>query len=225
MWFEAGTDVTVPIDFIVDGDFVEPDSATFVVRGHDGASLATGSVSNKQVTVAAASNAISSAWENRYISVTFIYGGGTHTLKASYRLSDFLPLTGTPQGVRDTLGVDSRELPDDAIDLNEAYFQLLEVGGAGISEALTLTGQRNQSVNMAVVLRAALNVLPSLPLRLMISVREEDSSASRLSKIDFDKLEAGLYSALADLTNKALGVTPGARSTLVFSNPVEIFPN
>lgn len=225
VWFEANTDVTVPIDFIVDGDFVTPDSASFVVRGHDGTQLITGAVADGKITIPAASNVITASWENRYISVFFIYAGGTHSLKISYKLSDFLPLSVTPQSVRDLLGVDDRELPDSAIDLTESYFQILDQSGSAISDALTLTGPRNRAVNMAITLQAALNILPSLPLRLMITVREEDSSASRLKEIDFDKLEASLKSALADLLNKARGIAPGVRDNFVFSNPVEIFPN
>lgn len=217
--------MTIPIDFIVDGEFVTPDSASFVVRGHDGTQLLTGEVIGSKVTIPAASNVVTTSWENRYISVFFISAGGTHSLKVSYRLSEFLPLSVTPQSVRDLLGVDDRELPDSAIDLLGSYFQILDQSGPAISDALTLTGSRNQAVNTAVMLRAALNILPSLPLRLMITIREEDSSASRLKAIDFDKLESSLRSALSDTLNKAMGVASGGQSNFVFSNPVELFPN
>lgn len=223
MWFEADTDVTVPIDFIVDGDFVDPSSATFIIRDHTGAQLDSGPVIDGQVTVPAALNEILDPWENRYISVVFSYNGGTHFFRESYSLSEFIPLSARPRSVRDILGVDQKELPDDAIDVTEAYFQLLDQRGPAFSEALSLTGERNRALNQAVILQAALNVLPSLPLRLMITVRTEDSSASRLKEIDFDKLEAGLAASLAHYINLATAANVGARTTFGVSNPPGTF--
>lgn len=227
MWFEAGTDVTIPIDFIVDGEFVVPDAATYKVRAHDGTVLASGALSasatSEELAIPAANNSISSDWENRYVQVEFTSGSKVFHRNISYKLSAFIPLTASPDMVRGTIGVNERELPDKDIDLIEAYFSLVENHGSGITEALTERGARNAAVNEAVVVKAAIRIMDSVPLRAMLTVRTEDSSASRSKDVDFSALSDSLQARLAVLINTATNVTPTSPLIFEFSTPADPF--
>lgn len=228
MWFEADTDVTVPVDYEVDGEFLVPDSATFKVRAHDGTLLDSGSMSvastSETISVSAADNEISAPWENRYVVVDFVSGVNTYTKRVSYQLSEFVPMTASEEAVRALLGLNEEELPNRDVRLYESYFQLESVYGNQISAALLQTGARNAAINEAIAVKSALLIVDSMPLRAMITVRSENTSAARSRDIDFDALKDKLEARLAPLIDTARDSRPAATILFDFSNPGDLFP-
>lgn len=227
MWFEADNDVTIPVDYLVDGEFVVPDSATYTVRAHDGSVLDSGSMpasaNSETLTISAANNAILNDWENRYVKLEFIYSGQTYYRVVTFQLSSFLPITATEDEVRALIGLNGQELPDRDIDLYGAYFRLVDLHGDGIETALTEAGSRNAAVNQAIALKAALEIVDSIPLRALITVRSEDSTASRSTDIDFDAIGRRLEVRLSTVVTDALGATPASQVIFDFSSPTDPF--
>lgn len=226
MWYLADSDITIAIDYLVDGEFVVPDSATYDVRGHDGVSLLTGSLpavaTSESVTVAAVNNSVGTdSFQNRFVLVTFIYGGSTYQVSKNYGLNTFIPMTASAAKVRSEIGLDASELRDDEVDLIQAYHSLLTKYGSGITTALTASGSANLAVNKAIVLQAAIEIMTSLDLRTQISVRTEDSTVRRSEKIDFDRIADRLQQKLAPLIDEATGAVTFTPTLFGLSDPTD----
>lgn len=207
MWYEAEEDVTFTIDYQVDGEFVTPTSASYKLRAHDGTVLDAGTLSvagtSVEFTILAAQHSIASAWETRYLLVSFVAGGKQYLRTIAYQLGTFVPMTASKDKVRALIGLDGSELPDDDLDLHEAYFELADEYETDFTDAFTAVGTKNRLANQAVALKAALNVIQSVPLRTKIQVRTENTTVARSDKIDFERLAAALenklHSTLQDL--------------------------
>jgi hypothetical protein len=227
MWALSGTNVSLGIDYEVDGQFVVPDSATYVVRGYTGVTVTSGSlpslVTSEVVTVPSGYNALtgSNLFENRWVVVTFIVGAQTYSLTKGYTISGFVPTTATPEAVRSELGLDYQELPNDDIDINRAYFDLLDTYGANMTAAFLTSGVQTSAANQCVVLQAALNVAQSLALRVMISSKAEGHAMAR-APLDFDAITRGLTAKMVPLLRKAKGETALTSSVFVLSNPTDV---
>lgn len=199
MWFYAGENVSLSFDFKVDGEFVVPTSASYLVRDHLGNALVattslTGLTTSATVQILAASNALGSGalYENRYVLVNFIYAGKSHSMVQPYKISAFVPISAVPADVRRLTGLAENELPDQDIDLPTAYFQLLSSFGTDFTTALAATTALGQSAHEAVALQAAINVVSSFPLRVAQSVKAEDQQFTRALNIDWGGIEAEL---------------------------------
>jgi hypothetical protein len=127
MWVFAGESYTLLIEYQVDGEFVIPTSANVTLRDQTGTALALGEVLD--VTSTQASYQVSGVWnnltvgntvENRFVTVQFIYAGQSYRKDLVYRVSEFIPMTTSPDEVRGFLGLEMSELPDKDIDLLQA---------------------------------------------------------------------------------------------------------
>lgn len=225
LWLEADNDVTLDFDYEVDGEFVVPDSATYIVRDHTGATLDTGSLpainTSESLTVSAANNSTASDFENRFVSILFSYGGRTYQARSDYTIYAFAPVTVGVEDVRRELGLDPSELPDSEINIMSAYYHLVDLHGDNLSEAFTETGVRNLSANQAVAVYAALDIVGSLELRASISHRSEDSEFKRMIKLDFPRLREELNIKAAGLLEVAKGVTPSSVSLFELTTPTD----
>lgn len=234
MWYYAGVDVTVPVDFIVNGEFVIPESATATLRLNDGSVDATisnvsldTSTTSTSVTIPEVSNTLASGvdFEHRYLLVTFVLNAQTYTQTIHYDLIPFVPMTGTPDKVRAILGLDLSELPDTDIDLFRAYLDIKARTDVDISTALTSTGRDSLTANEIINIQAALNVVPSLQLRVAASMQSEDSVFRRFSSMDFNAIENKLVGRQMSLLSELITTTEVAFSIFGVSTPTDPVTN
>lgn len=213
--------LTLALAFEVDGEFVTPDSGSvrYTVRGHDGQPLAGAT----DVVVAAPGTGVSLAlpsWihtrtrpvEKRSVVLTFIHAGQQHTVTRHYRVVDWLPMTASAADVRAYLGLSAAELPDDGVDLVEAYLAVAAaVGGEALAAALQAGTRQELVANRAIVYRAALDLLPALAFRVIASERSDAVAMSRLARLD----AAALARDTAALYAEALAALTGAGAEVV----------
>lgn len=228
MWWSADEDVTLTVDYVVDGEYVIPTAAWAVVRdhlgvvipGYESVTLAVDSTTT-QLTVSAADNGIGSGMDfsNRYISVYFNHGGAQHRQELSYSLRPFVPLTVTEADVRKELGLDIEELPNKDIDLYKAYLLLNE--DYQIATALQAGDLTNQAANMAVAIKAALEITWSLPFRAAVKMKSEDAAVDRMSEFDVLDIRIQLGRRLSSFLDIVEGTTSTGTTTLVLSTPTD----
>ncbi len=248
-WFTEGLPLTLPLEFLSQGQLVEPDAHSIVVtlRGNNGVPL-TGAdritVDPPEVTFAGgltptggpdvititivdllaeaqdsppigvsipdeiitgatlltipgAMNALVNGgqFEARFLTVEYTVNGVPGKIEIRYRVTPFLPITATPDQVRDLIGVSTTELPDSSIDLYKAYFWLLAINPLTVPAALISPKLANLHLNTAIVLRAALDTFSSLPQRIMFLEKANDASYQRMD-LDFDRLKSTITTQL-----------------------------
>lgn len=228
----VGEDALVPFQFLVDGEFVSPSAASYSVRDNDGTvvlgplavNLST-PLTEYVVTVLGANNSVGAGldFENRTVELQFIYQGETYRLRKSYRVTRFLLYTSTAADVRRALGVLDHELSDDDVDLTLAYFEVRDaVTQAKLDAALVAGNSSTLYANLAVTLRAAINLVPTLQLRVAQATQDDNLKFTRLSKLDFDKLADQL---MAFYDTALLGIDTSTNATdltlLSLSTPVD----
>jgi hypothetical protein len=234
-WFQAGEDLTFDIDLLADGLPVTPDAgtATVTVRDQAGAVIAgldhqplTVQGTTASISVPAGANEIGSETESRFVTLSFIAGGQSRQQRASYCLHPFIPLATDENAVRSLLGVSADELPDADIELVPAYYALLADNSA-VGAALPVAGIKRQWANRAIALRAALDALPSLQLRVFQSRTVENSTFGRFQNVSFAQLRADLTDALAAALAAVPAVTTAASlpTLLVVSTPTDPVTN
>lgn len=225
MWHEADNDISFTVDYIVDGEFVQPTTASYRLRGHDGTLLDSGSLSadstSEEVVVGAAHHSISADWENRYYRATFVYEGRTYTSDFDYKLHAFVPLMASTDQVRSLIGLDASELPDKEIALIEAYYDLADEYSTTFTDAFTATGVSNRKANEAVALKAALAVVHSVPMRTKIQVRTENTTVVRSERIDFEALEEALRRKLTSTLGQVVPDTTPNTALFELSTPTD----
>jgi hypothetical protein len=190
MDYIAGTTIAVPVSFTVDGKPRVPDanSAGYVLYGHSGTQLTTGSITTGAaqtsaiVSIADTHNTITNPFEKRTLVVTWLTSGVPFRTRINYRLTPFLNHTVTTNKVRALLGINLSELPDDDIDILAAYFRVEnELGSAVFSAALSAGDHTELAVNDAITCEAALALLPGLQFRF--AQRETDG------QVGFDRIQ------------------------------------
>jgi len=223
MWYQAGADITIQVDYEVDGEFVIPNSASVTLYYGDGTADTTivnqpldVTSTSAPVTIPSSKNQIPAGkvLETRYLVVSFVYNGNSYQRRYHYKLIPFVPLLATPDQVRAELGVDDVELPDDHIDLYRAYLDIKARGDIDVDPLLSSGSREALVVNEIIVLQAAINLMPSLRLRVSEAMTSEDSRFQRFRNADFDALEQAFRSRLNDLV-ASLSTQPGVAPTLL----------
>lgn len=99
----------------------------------------------------------------------------------------------TEQEVRDYIGVYDNELPDEAIDLDKAFLLLMQdLGPDRMAQLLTGTSWDELNLNEALMLRAVLDIGPSLILRV---AQMEADGVLQHRRMQIDNLDALLEGA------------------------------
>lgn len=226
MWVETTKASSVTFELKVGNDFVVPDPSTtavFTVRNRAGATLHTETLVNpvgSTLTFITPSgvNTLTGSNTNeiRLTSLTYVYEGVTFKLDNTYKVTQFLPLTVTPQTVRTLLGLSYEELEDEEVDLITAYYTLANGYGTTFTTAFTTEGYLGDQANKAVCLQSAINLALSLPQRIAQKTDEEKASFQRASKLDPYKLVNSLKVELAE-TIETLKTESVIGSAAVFS--------
>jgi hypothetical protein len=223
-WFQAGEDLTFDIEIIVGGVPAQPDdgTVTFSVRDQSGQIIAgldhqplTVPGTTASISVPAGANQIAGETESRFVTLSYIAGGQSRQQRAAYSLHPFLPIEASEDTVRGLLGVSADELPDDDIELVPAYYDLLADNGDAFSNAFTTTGQRRQQANRALALRAALDALPSLQLRVFQARQYENATFSRFATVNFAQLRDDLTAQMKTALNGVNSTTSITYPTLL----------
>lgn len=205
-WHVAGQSLGLYVEFKKDGQFMPPDAGSIklTIRDSVGVPLsgfnqaAQADTSNTSVlyTVPYTAN-MATEPEARYVQVDYTIGGVPCIWKDVYKLSPFLPIAVVPSDVRNILGVRDKELTDEQVDIYEAYFELLRVV-PDLEAALVAADDRCRLANRAIALKAALIVLPSMPVRAMKEDALNNASQVRAT-IDWELLRAGIESELSGI--------------------------
>jgi hypothetical protein len=204
--FTAAADITVKVAFTDDGEPFVPDSAglAWYLRDQAGAAgsptTLTGVVDSfVDITVLAAANAIPGGkrFGKRFVCVTGTSNSQPFTIVVPYTLVPWINSIITADDVRSYLGVNPGELPDSAIDLVEAYFEVVDSVGdePTVTAALASGTAIEKAANDAILMKAVMGVIPRLQLSLSQAESDGSLSVERLAKLDL----ASLY-MLATLT-------------------------
>ncbi len=209
MWTTAGEDLTLSFEFTHDGQFVipDPDSVKVTLRNNEGLTIQDWSRAQQadpnstsfSLVIPAAINEISSenTLESRYVRVEYMYQGKVHAKNLSYRLTPFLPIQATPAGVRNRLGATETEMPDDTIDVHEAYYKILPSFPEVLALALTATDASCIAANNAIEIKAALCLMPGLSGKILQSETQDNGAYARM-KMNFERLQVLLEEQLID---------------------------
>lgn len=230
MWWTAGEDVNFQIEYLVDGEYVIPTSATATVRNDGGTPIAglenvslAVTTTAAVLTIPAAENTVAggSNFETRYISLSFVSDGKTYTRTLHYKLAPFLPITVTPDDVRRELGLETSEAPDSDINIMSAYILLRVEYGVNIENALTGGTSKTLAVNQAIAVKAALELVGGLQFRAAVKIKAEDSAVERMAKFDVDGIRIRLGQRLSKFLNVINDQVETGNPTLVLSNPTD----
>jgi hypothetical protein len=192
------------------------DNAGMPIAGHTSIDIVTdANTTRSPLSFDAAVFAIGGSlrFEKRTLIVSYNTPFGPKVDRHQLRVVPLLNYSITPESVRAFIGINPHELPNEDVDLFQAYLKIENViTEATLSAALASGTIVEVNANNAILYQAVLDVLPSL--RLRVAQKETDGVVSfdRISKLDFDKLEATVRGLLGDVLDDV-----GAR---VVENPI-----
>lgn len=232
----AGDDVTIVAPFMAGLDYAAPDagSVTYTLRDNAGAAIAgqtnvavavTAGANQWPITILAARNTVGGGMllEKRTLEVSFTVGTQPYRYVANYRVTAHLPITVTEDDVRSVFGLSTTELPDEDIDLVVAYFDVDAALGAGILLAALTSGQRRAiTADQAVTYRAAINLIASLPLRILQQESTGTNKYARFLTLDLDTLRRSVSALLDDAYTVLTGVVPPLPRLVVVGGRTDI---
>jgi hypothetical protein len=237
MYGLAGEDVSIRVAFTDGLDPFVPDdgSASYSIRGNDGVliedyidvPITTSSLTTAvTLTVPAELNDITASIEVRTLVVKALRLGNQWTRSYHVRLTEYQPHWIEPRDVRDYLGVNPQELPDNEIDLTKSYLELAELVGASVlSTALTSGGIAAVRANDLVLYKTVLDLFPSLELRIVQSETNGEKEYARLSKLTLDKLRQATADRFGALVAILAGTTVVQSEIFLLSTQIDPFTN
>lgn len=196
--FEAGRDVTIPVNLTYNGQPAVPDAGTAVlyVSAPGGDVIFTQDLTTGPTDVTilaripAEHNQITTAFSRRVVRISAERGGIPFEAVAMYRLTPQILYTVTPKDVRSFLGVNEGELPDDEVDLSGTYLNLeFDMGRDKLVAALTSGDQAELRANEAILYKTVLDVIPSLANRVAVEETDGALSFKRNARKDFAELK------------------------------------
>lgn len=145
-------------------------------------------------------------FKSQLVEINFFYDKKPYTIKKAYRITSFFYFSATPQDVRNYYGFNSGELPDEDIDLNEVYLQLVQKLGTTFTDCLKSDGVGNIRANRLIVLKGVVQVYPSARLRVNQEENDGSSKFTRyLNKIDWDSFLSDVQAEIEELEENLTG--------------------
>ena len=188
----------------------------YVVQGHDGSTLTSGTAAvtsgSATITIPATYNTltVSPSWARR--TVRWSYGSGFRIVngRAVYKVELGVNHDADEDLVRRLVGVDEAELPGADIDLSAAYFNFrARVDGPTFDAAMLANDDQPLSLARAIAAQAALPLVTALQLRVAIS-ETSGTNTSEISKIDWAAVRASLLEIIGyGMSTLTTGGTPG----------------
>lgn len=224
-------DFLYTVDFKVNGNFVMPDDNiyTYKIRNQKGEVLLnetvnipeTSPIDNKtgeiiptdkaDIIIPAEHNTVSedALFNTLIVEVSFRCEGKPCIITGSYRVIDFFYFNATAGDVRNYYGLNSGELPDEAIDLNECYFKCVKKLGSKFIDCLKSGDIGSIRANRLITLYGVVQVFSSV--RLRVNQEENDGSSKflrYLNKINWDAFLEGVQSEIEELESNLSGEEP-----------------
>lgn len=225
MWAIAGSPIEYPISFFAEDDYVVPSAASMVVRDIQGAVILAPTPLDVSTTstialIPAALTEIPAGQEYQtlFLSVTFTADGRLHQQRHTIQITPFIPLTAGPEDVRQTLGLRKNELEDHEVRLLPAFFRLKR-RLPDLESFLLRSSSDGLLANRAVVLEAALELMPSLALRVSQKVKAEDQEVSRFQQSNWQQIAQLLEAELDEIVEQFLPPITSRVNILVKSFP------
>lgn len=216
----AGKSYVQHFDFEVDGQLVVPTAASYSVRNNaqeivegleDETIDLTSSPTSINIMLAEEVQTVDAPNTLRYVDLQFTYGDIVYQVGDFYGVRESMILPIKPDQVRFVLGVSDAELPDEAIDLYQAYFLVQGEVGLTLDDIITSGSEQLPYLVEAVICKAAMSFYTSMQTSIMQSEQADNSLYKRFAKVDFGALKAelaGRYAiALRQLTGD-VAVTP-----------------
>lgn len=206
-YVKASSSCVIRADLVVNSELVTPDDGTVSVTLYDTngstisgytdvlVELPLGGTSVQYVVPAEVNELPSGGAAHRYVEFKFVYGEQNYTTSDQYELVNRVMFPVTPHDVRTKLGLQAAELEDNEVDFIGAYRKIQKAMPSVDFEARFVSGDYDLTyLKNLLVAVAALSVLPSLQLRVSSQEQVDNTIWRRLSKIDFETLEAQLKS-------------------------------
>lgn len=218
----VGENFTVPFHFIVDREYVTPDSGSisYTLYGNSGAaiagqtniavSLATGAqVANLQISSTYNTIAGGKDFEQRKILLKFTYNSKAYVFERTYFVTNLLNHNVTPEQVIFELGLLEGEVLFDEVDLVGAYYEASSRVGSSILTTMLSSGTLDQiKGNEIIRLLAALKLANAIQLRAFRKAGGDTTSYARFDKVDFTGIITGLQTRLDQLVQTASSESP-----------------
>lgn len=200
--FIAGDVVKLLVSLVVGGQPSIPDqgSVKYTLRDHSGAAIEgmveipveTGPAAFQfTIEIPAEHNTLAPGkrFERRLVHLTYTQSGVARGQRLQYRLIPFLNYSVTPNEVRSFLGVNASELPDEDINLLDAYFAVeAQVGQNALEDYLSSGTTSELAANTMIRMRAVLDLIPSLKQRIAQQESSGQKAFTRPAIRDFDAL-------------------------------------
>lgn len=181
-----------------------------VVAGHDNVAIVTTDLDTVvEVYIPSSDLQISGGrtFEKRTLEVVFQNSSGYYRKVKNFRLVPRLNLYVGQSDVRGLLGVNETELSDSDISLFTAYLQVKQ--DVSNLDTYLVAGDFNEiKANKLVATKAALDVIPSLKLRIAQSQSDGQVSFDRIDISTLDDLFEALSADYAAYANELNGVDP-----------------
>lgn len=200
------------------------DNAGAIVSGHDNVLVTLGPTAvSADITVTGSLNIISGSLERRTVTVTATRSGKYWVQTQGYFITQWMNTWITPKDVRDYLGVNEDELPDDDLDLVTAYLSVKDELESTLETALASGTIDAIKANNAIKYRMAQDALPGLALRIAQSETNGTLAFTRLAKLDLEKLAAETAKRYGEIVSELGGDPTSDRTWLTFSTDVDPF--
>lgn len=209
-------------------------SVVWVVRDITGAQLATGSSApatdavSVVLTVPVEINTLSPTEPlrvTRDLSWSYqIAGGELRSGRERYFVEGSVPFPVSEAGVRNMLGAPAHNLPDNEIDLISAYWRMQTNADAALLSAFENTDGSNSTViARGIEALAALEVLPTMPLRMALKEGSATDSYTRFDT-DWEKIEAGLLEIVRGAVEVVTGIEAfSVGAIFMLTQPIDRF--
>lgn len=231
MWTTVGTDTPLPIQFLLDDDYVVPSTASLRVVDIRGAEILPPEplVTTETSLVYTLPGALLTLpagqdFNTLFAEVTFVAQGRLQRDRTAINVIPFVPMTATPHDVRLKLGVSPTELMDHEIDLLHAWMVLKSEEGQTFEDALISGTISALRANRLIVVETALQLLPALPAKIGQKLKAEDQEFSRFNNLDWGLLAEQLERERAELLNDLTATNPNevpTRTIGVWANPTD----
>jgi hypothetical protein len=167
--------------------------------------------------------------ENRFLALTWLSSGATQTLVVPYILIDWMPLRVQATDVISIVGLNDVEVTPEEIDIpSSALYVKLDVGSDAFDAALIAGDITTNQVNQLVALHAAIELAPSMQLRIADSIKTDTAGFQRYKGLDVDSFVDDLWGHYArvklDFLPNAVVVQPNLVSFSAHNRDPMIYP-
>lgn len=236
MYRHFGASTYLLLQFLVEAPeglaFVVPDTESFryTILGRDNLPLFTSDpidVSGTEylITIPAeyTEKADGTLFETRTVIYTFMTNGRYISRTVLLTLLERLPISVTEDTVRNKLGVSASEVPDDMIDLPKRYYQFLNrYATVDVPTLLVASGFEAMQLNEAIAIFAAIETIPALQLKAMMSQQAGVDRVARFP-VDFSVLETQLWAKLDYLMGTVKMIISPMTPIFYLSKPIDPF--